>query len=152
MVIISFILTIFLNDSTIFLLGEIRCWSLLGFKRLSDQSLKEEENRNRLLRLSQRWPPLHNGGEGLTVVKITVIMGKQIWDFEDWLLYTGWLLNSLLLNIGPTAFVVQLLWKWQTLTNCSEDVLTKLPVPDTTSNTLSLLWCSRMYLSYRIQN
>ena len=34
MVIISFILTIFLNDSTIFLLGEIRCWSLLGFKGL----------------------------------------------------------------------------------------------------------------------
>ena len=34
MVIISFILTIFLNDSTVFLLGEIRCWSLLGFKGL----------------------------------------------------------------------------------------------------------------------
>ena len=32
MVIISFILTIFLNDSTVFLLGEIRFWSLLGFK------------------------------------------------------------------------------------------------------------------------
>ena len=34
MVIISFILTIFLNDSTVFLLGEIRCWSLLEFKGL----------------------------------------------------------------------------------------------------------------------
>ena len=34
MVIISFILMIFINDSTVFLLGEIRCWSLLRFKGL----------------------------------------------------------------------------------------------------------------------
>ena len=40
MVIISFILTIFLNDSTIFLLGEIRCWSLLGFKGLDASSAR----------------------------------------------------------------------------------------------------------------
>ena len=100
LVIISFILMTLMCGSGLILWGEIRCQSLLGFKRLSDQSIKEEENRNRLLRLSQRWPPLHNGGEGLTVVKITVIVGKQIWDFEDWLLYTGWLLNLLLLNTG----------------------------------------------------
>ena len=40
MVIISFILTIFLNDSTVFLLGEIRYWSLLGFGGLDASSAR----------------------------------------------------------------------------------------------------------------
>ena len=33
MAIISFIFMIVMNDSAILLLGESRCWSLLGFKR-----------------------------------------------------------------------------------------------------------------------
>ena len=34
LVIISFILMILRNDSAVLLKGEIRCWSLLGFKGL----------------------------------------------------------------------------------------------------------------------
>ena len=36
--IISFILTILVNDLAVLLQGEIRCWSLLGFKRVKKKS------------------------------------------------------------------------------------------------------------------
>ena len=38
LVIISFILMILVNDLAVLLQGEIRCWSLLGFKRVKKKS------------------------------------------------------------------------------------------------------------------
>ena len=35
----SFILVIFMNDSAVFLYGEIGCWSLAGFKRVKSRKL-----------------------------------------------------------------------------------------------------------------
>ena len=51
--IISLILMIFMNDSAVFLWGEIRCWSLLAFKGL------KAVNSNFLAKIDQQFPSLH---------------------------------------------------------------------------------------------
>ena len=43
MMIISFILMILTNDSAMLLLGEIRCWSLSGFKGLKGYEKKRKK-------------------------------------------------------------------------------------------------------------
>ena len=43
MAIVPFILMIFINDSAVLLYGEIRCWSLLGFKGLTLNDLPRAE-------------------------------------------------------------------------------------------------------------
>ena len=55
----SFLITL-MFDLGVILYGEIRCWSVLEIKGLSDHSMQVKDNTNRLLGLTQRWPwPLH---------------------------------------------------------------------------------------------
>ena len=38
-------------------------------------------------------------------VLITIIMRRQIWDFNKWLLNIGQWLNTMLLNTGSTVYI-----------------------------------------------
>ena len=53
--------------------------------------------------LSKGWPWPANRGDHLLEVKITVIKGRKIQDFDYWLLNTGWPLNTASLNTGLTV-------------------------------------------------
>ena len=86
-------------------LGLIEC------SALSDWSLQVEDNTNRLLSLTQRWPRPLNRGYLYKEVKVTAIKEKKIWDSDHWPLNTGWPLNTVLLNISLTVSFIQQQWQ-----------------------------------------
>ena len=76
------------------------CLSVSAF---SDRSKQVEDNENIPLGLNKWWLRPLSRGDCLTEVKITVIKGKQIWDFDNGPLNTGRPLITVLLNTGSTV-------------------------------------------------
>ena len=75
---------------------------------LSDRLIQVEDNTKRLLGLSKGWL---NGGDRAIEVKITVIKGKQIRDFDNRRSFnTGWPLIKVPLNTGR-LYLKTLYWK-----------------------------------------
>ena len=70
---------------------------------LIDSSLQKDDHTNRLLGLSKGSPHLPERGDRLIEVNITMVKGKQIWDFDKPMLKiadTGSPLNTVLLDTG----------------------------------------------------
>ena len=65
----------------------------LNASAFSYRSIQVENNKSRPLGLSKGWPPLLNRSDCLIEGEITVIKGKEIRDFHNWPLSTGWPLN-----------------------------------------------------------
>lgn len=66
-------------------------------------SMQVEDNANRLLGFSKGSPWHLNRGDHLIQVKITVTRRKQIYNFDNQSLNTGYWLNTVPLNTGATV-------------------------------------------------
>ena len=81
----------------------------LNASAFSYRSIQVEITKNRSLGLSKGWPPPLNRSDCLIEGEITVIKGKEIRDFHNWPLNTGWPLNMVPLNTGLTVLTIKLL-------------------------------------------